>query len=592
VPNLYVRDNLRTAGAMTSELATACPACSSPLPAPTFSQFGGIPVELPILAGTSQDLTHVVYESRQNLTTDATGPEQKLYEADHGTVRLAGILPDGSAAPNSVAGWGASIFFYTPHVISQDGSRVIFTTDATDCAFGQICGGLYMRIAHTETVHLNASERTDCADHTPCSGAPEQDPGGPQAASYQDASVDGARVFFTSQEALTDDAPLSSSSPKLYMYDASKPDSDPHNLTFLSADHETADGINNAIGTVALSDDGHYAYFIADGQLVAGAPTGGDTPDIFLWHDGSLRFVSAMPSQGDVLQAVNAPFDLNPKIARVTPDGQHLLFSSSATVGPTGRAQGSCGENNGGPGCLELYLYSAVSGDVQCVSCPQAGTVPSANTVEEIRVNVGASLNTWHLSRSLSGDGDRVSFSTAEPLVPGDTNGKSDAYEWEADRTGTCQRPDGCLELISSGTDPSDSYFMDASASGNDVFFTTHQRLLGWDTDNNVDLYDARVGGGFPGPPTTVPACSADACQGPPVLPPAFDTPPSATFSGPRNLTPPTPVSPAKPKTLTKAQLLAKALKACRKKHNKHKRLSCEKQAHKRYPSKSSKGRK
>jgi hypothetical protein len=47
-------------------------------------------------------------------------------------------------------------------------------------------------------------------------------------------------------------------------------------------------------------------------------------------------------------------------------------------------------------------------------------------------------------------------------------------------------------------------------------------------------------------------------------------------------------VSGCKPKILTKKQLLAKALKACKKKKNKHKRQACERAAHKKYQSKKS----
>ncbi len=43
---------------------------------------------------------------------------------------------------------------------------------------------------------------------------------------------------------------------------------------------------------------------------------------------------------------------------------------------------------------------------------------------------------------------------------------------------------------------------------------------------------------------------------------------------------------------LTNAQLLAKALKACRKDKHKHKRIACEKQAKKRYTAKRATARK
>jgi deoxycytidylate deaminase len=48
-------------------------------------------------------------------------------------------------------------------------------------------------------------------------------------------------------------------------------------------------------------------------------------------------------------------------------------------------------------------------------------------------------------------------------------------------------------------------------------------------------------------------------------------------------------VLPAKTVKLTRAQLLAKALKTCRKDKHKRKRIACEKQARKRYPAKNAK---
>jgi hypothetical protein len=577
VPNLYVRRGLGS-GLETSELATDCPACSSPLPAPTFSQFS-LPPALPFDAGTSQDFTHVLFESTQDLTADASGTDQKLYEFDHGTVRLAGILPDGSAASSSVAGWGASGFYYTPHVISSDGSRVFFIAPPGSCAFNHPCGPLYMRTDHAVTVQLNASERTDCADHNPsCSGTLEPDPNGAQAATYWDASVDGSRVFFESQEALTDDAPLSPSLPKLYMYDASKGDADPHNLTFLSADNEPADGINSLFGVIGASDDGHYVYFVAGGQLVAGGALPNE-PAVFVWHDGVVRYVGAFPNSGDLFEATNSIWTLFQKTARVTPDGRHLLYSSTASNGPTGADQGTCAGNALGPGCRELYLYSYESGQLQCVSCKAGGTTPTANTLESVYLDQGAALQTRHLGRSLSDDARRVFFSTAEALAPGDTNGKSDAYEWEANGAGDCNQPSGCLALISSGKDSADSYFMDASSSGDDVFFTTRARLVGWDVDNNTDLYDARVHGGFPNPPAAH-DCNGEGCRAPASGAPSFDTPSSLSVTALGNPTTPD-VKKVVVKHLTKAQKLARSLKKCKAKRKRSQRKKCESSARK-----------
>jgi hypothetical protein len=62
-----------------------------------------------------------------------------------------------------------------------------------------------------------------------------------------------------------------------------------------------------------------------------------------------------------------------------------------------------------------------------------------------------------------------------------------------------------------------------------------------------------------------------------------FGAPASATFSGPGNLVPPAAV---KAKPPTRAQLLAKALKACKAKKDKQRRKGCERQARKRYGAK------
>jgi hypothetical protein len=120
-----------------------------------------------------------------------------------------------------------------------------------------------------------------------------------------------------------------------------------------------------------------------------------------------------------------------------------------------------------------------------------------------------------------------VFFSTREALVPEDVNGKADVYEYDTTT--------GEDHLISTGTSTSDSFFLDASASASDVFFVTNQALVGWDTDTNFDLYDARIGGGLPDPATTPPNCSGDSCQGPPTAKPSDPTIPSGLIAGPGN---------------------------------------------------------
>jgi hypothetical protein len=239
---------------------------------------------------------------------------------------------------------------------------------------------------------------------------------------------------------------------------------------------------------------------------------------------------------------INRPSDWNLLTlqARVTPNGHQLLFASHSGIGLTGRDHRvTCGtllDPVGNNPCQALYVYNADDGSTICVSCDPSGGPVTANATTNVRVLYGGALTTWHLSHPFSDDGRKVFFSTTAALVPGDSNGKVDAYEWEAQGAGDCTRPGGCISLLSSGTDPADSYFMDASTTGDDVFILTRQQLAGWDRDQNYDLYDARVGGGFPEPTPAAPACSGDACQGPASAAPARTVPPTSGFEGAGNV--------------------------------------------------------
>jgi hypothetical protein len=160
------------------------------------------------------------------------------------------------------------------------------------------------------------------------------------------------------------------------------------------------------------------------------------------------------------------------------------------------------------------------------------------------------------------------------------------------------------LYLISTGSEHRQSYFGDASANGDDVFFFTAERLAASDEDEAFDVYDAHVNGGacsIEGQPEGYPACvvppkeripctSAETCKPPPSEPPAESFPATAAFNGPGNLvSPPTELKlPPKPKTAAqlRAEKLAKALKACKKDRSKSRRKGCESSAHKHYGAK------
>jgi hypothetical protein len=218
----------------------------------------------------------------------------------------------------------------------------------------------------------------------------------------------------------------------------------------------------------------------------------------------------------------------------------------------------------------------------------------------------------FYQSRYLSNNG-RLFFNSADSLVPADVNGKEDVYEFEPAGVGGCGSgvadaswvfvagDGGCVGLISSGTSSEESAFLDASAvggsdgeggeGGGDVFFLTSSQLASADEDEAFDVYDAHeCSVGSPCTPAGLvipPACAtAESCRAPASpLPTIFGAPASATFNGTGNTTPPAPaaaVPAVKAKPLSRAQKLARALKACRKKA-KRKRAGCEKQARRAY---------
>lgn len=189
----------------------------------------------------------------------------------------------------------------------------------------------------------------------------------------------------------------------------------------------------------------------------------------------------------------------------ISTDGRYLAFSVTARLGfPTA-------------GFLQVYRYDAVSGAVDCASCrPDGGTSTADATISNPS---GRFLNNTALPIGGVSDDGEVFFTSAEPLVPGDQNGTLDAYSWS----------EGGPHLISSGRDPVGAAFAMATPDGRNVFFITPESLVPQDTDGGAtDMYDARVGGGFP-PPVQAPECAGDTCQGPPAPAPA---PPSLGSAG------------------------------------------------------------
>lgn len=536
VPNLYARDDLRRPGGGDWQLLTGAATQLPPL------AFGG---GHPYLAGVSSDFRHAIFESRLALTPDAVPGNTMLYKVDDGVVRLlapAPTCPEGAApaAPCSIAGAGATALRLTSRALSADGARVELSSPVSAFTRGISTSPTAPTALYQFDDHGTASGADDTT--TQVDASEKTPPDAPQAARFETASTDGERVFFTSEAQLTN-TPGSG----LYLWRRTPAASGAGHLTL----------IGGGSGTVVLgaSDDGRRVYFAAAGQLIPGGPPVSED-GIYLWQDaagapdGSLSYVGAMPFGDTDANDNNAlPWNLLTDAARVTPDGSELLFEVSDGSGLAPHADhGSCADNPNGRTsrtCSELYVYRAdrstpLAPDVVCASCAPAGVAPTANAFVNVRTGAGAAQTTWHLSRALTADGRRVFFSTAQPLVREDVNGRVDAYEYDV--------PSGTVRLLSSGRDSADSWFLDASANGDDAFFVTRERLAGWDTDASYDLYDARAGGGFPDPPADGGGCAGAGCHGLGQAPPPAAGLASLGFAGDGNRPAPTRAARVRPK--------------------------------------------
>jgi hypothetical protein len=380
-----------------------------------------------------------------------------------------------------------------------------------------INGDVYMRTDGTTSVQMNASERT----------VPES----PQPAALWVVSRDGSRAFFTTNEGLVNSD--NDNSEDLYMFDANAPAGS--RLTRISVDD--AGDTHSVDSVLGVSADGSYVYFFSAGQLIAGEPTLGPSIGLYVWHNGEIRYIGQTAGAADVIpDSLGTSPGYQSLSSRVSPDGVHLLFTAHSDEGFRDRwgfggydhsASNCTFDSARGGRCRELYLYNADAGTLVCASCNPTGAPATADALLDARTGTGAANTPVHITHALSTDAQRVLFHTAEALVPEDSNGRTDVYEYDV--------PTASVHLISSGKDPADSYFMDASPNGDDVFFVTRQRLVGWDVDQNYDLYDARIGGGLPDPAPLPAGCSGDSCQGSMGTPPNDLSSASSSFRGSGN---------------------------------------------------------
>jgi hypothetical protein len=579
-------------------------------------------------SGASSDLSHVFFTAHKpefrwpGDTTISVNPS--LYEytgtangARHQPPKLVGVNDEnqlisqcgtllGGINPQNPLGGGGDSY----NAISTDGTTVFFTAIengvSSECAAAARpappVNELFARINGSRTVAISEPLPTDCST---CKTE------APSSAEFQGASQNGSKAFFITDGSLLQGAAGRS----LYEYN------------FDAEEEVHASGQRVALlapqvlGVARVSEDGSHVYFVSEAKLAGNVdskdqeavsgqanlyvferdaryPSGHTafiaalvTPEAEALREARRAECEALEEPSPCLERVESEYQASKRDeqlwevadanrpAQATPDGRYLLFASANALTPGAEGTGE-----------QLYRYDSESptgvAPLVRVSIGENGFNRDGN------VSQSATFPrlSYHNARSFAGvrgvaisdDGAYVFFVSSAALTPqaiNDPSGQSsNVYEFHENQ----------VYLISDGLDRHLLHFqsavtlLGASHSGSDVFFTTADPLVAQDTDTAIDIYDARRGGGIPAPATEE-ACVAEGCRSGSSPAPAFALPSSATFTGAGNLTPPATKVVPKPKSLTRTEKLANALKACSKKVRHVNRKKCEKEARARY---------
>ncbi len=464
--------------------------------------------------GAAAPFTHLAFEANDALTAavpaiapaapnvDAgegcslAGANCNLYEWAGGQLRLVNVLPGNAAAAAGAVIGSGRLLAEAPeaeaanadHAISEDGSRIFWSSEES--------GQVYVRIDANRTLEVPGPG--SCKESVPQE----------QRACFLSASADGSRVLLSDGQA----------------YELNEAGS------AYEASVDLSEGEGGFEGILGASEDLSHVYFVDTEVLGEGEENDNgeeaeeDAFNLYARSGSETTFIGALLDDTVGLKRRYGAWKAAPsdRLAQVSPDGAHLAFMSTARLTSYDNASE-----------WEVFEYSAASGTLSCASCNPSGQRPlGPSNLSLLRPGPESPPFRQPANLSPAGDG-RLFFESRDALSPQDTNGVRDVYEWEPEGVGSCERAGGCVSLISSGRSANDSMFLDSTPSGDDAFFITREQLLPADKDEQLDLYDARVGGGFP--ESTAAPCGGEACKAPLLAPPFQPSPASAAFSGPGN---------------------------------------------------------
>lgn len=483
--------------------------------------------------------------------------------------RSDGCLPEDSAVPTNPA----QVF------VRLDGSRTLeVSRPLTAGAFGG-CG--------------EGGKAGETPGEVPCAGAAGRAP-----SLFWGASEDGSKVLFTTKQPLVPgDGDVSDN---LYLATIGCPSASAEPCEVAQKQLTGLARVSTALasgeaaevqGVVKIAPDASRVYFVARGRLseapgVEGrvAVRGADNLYVYDTRSAGLGFIADLcsgPARSGAVEDARCPTDLHAEGKSEGDeegernDGRLLLPLAEAQVAGGGEDPGrflvfaSYARllRTDTDDAKDVYRYDAVTGVLDRVSLGEAGygangncndgasgTACDARAVPAVVLGNGddvLSVQREMGDRAISEDGSRIVFRTAGRLSADASNGLVNVYEWHKEP----ESGEGRVSLVSGGTSQTADADPVITPSGSDIFFTTSQGLVPQDTDGQADVYDARLGEGFPSPPADPQPCASDACQGPLTNPAALLVPGSVSQAPGGNFAPPAPataVKPSKPKPKSK----------------------------------------
>jgi hypothetical protein len=397
--------------------------------------------------GASADGTIVFFETTEQLAPGDTDAKRDVYERYHDTepgvesyvTREVSLGPAG----------GNDAFDATFEKVNDEGTKVFFSTAESL---------VEADTDHSVDVYMRSLESGKSTTTLVSQGGPACAPtcgNGPVDAGFAAASADGSKVFFVTQEKLTQAD--QDNSLDIYERDLSSDETILVSAGSPTCSTECGNGPYNA-SLWGVSRDGSHAYFTSDEAL---APQDGDsTTDIYVRElaGGETRLVSQADAgcsgcggEGEV-----------PVFRGNSEDGIRVFFSSDEQL---------VGADE--DGATDIY----------------ARDLPNGPT---ILISGGTEGKTATFAAS-SSDGEHVFFNTVEPLAPADEDGASDVYEWsQGAGSPALVTPAPCVSSCAGAT------FDAASSDSETVLFSTSAQLSSEDHDNAEDIYSQGVGGAEP----------------------------------------------------------------------------------------------